>query len=72
MEELLTEDGKQKQFERVAFLFFQSKKEILMGIKQAQAYLNNLSIQGQTKTGQTQHLKTQVIDHDKKIWKNFF
>lgn len=39
-----------------------------MGVKQtqAQAYLNNLSIQGQT-----QQLKTQVIDHDKKIQKNF-
>lgn len=39
-----------------------------MGIKQtqAQAYLNNLSIQGQTKTGQTQQLKTQVIDQNKK------
>lgn len=44
-----------------------------MGVKQtqAQAYLNNLSIQGQTQKGQTQQLKTQVIDHDKKIQKNF-
>ncbi|MFK4910642.1 hypothetical protein C9I44_05570 [Lactococcus garvieae] len=39
-----------------------------MGVKQTQAqtYLNNLSIQGQTKKGQTQQLKTQVIDQNKK------
>lgn len=39
-----------------------------MGVKQtqAQAYLNNLSIQAQTKKGQTQQLKTQVIDQNKK------
>lgn len=45
-----------------------------MGVKQtqAQAYLNNLSIQGQTKKGQTQQLKTQVIDQIKKIRKSFF
>lgn len=44
-----------------------------MGVKQtqAQAYLNNLSIQGQTKTGQTQQLKTQVIDHNKKSLEEF-
>lgn len=40
--------------------------------KQAQAYLNNLSFQGQTQTGQTQQLETQVIDQNKKIRKNFF
>ena len=39
-----------------------------MGVKQTQAqtYLNNLSIQGQTKKGQAQQLKTQVIDQNKK------
>lgn len=35
-----------------------------MGVKQtqAEAYLNNLSIQGQTSTGQTRTLKTQVME----------
>lgn len=44
-----------------------------MGVKQtqAQAYLNNLSIQGQTQKGQTQQLKTQVIVHDKKNSEEF-
>ncbi len=44
-----------------------------MGVKQtqAQAYLNNLSIQGQTKKGQTQQLKTQVIDQNKKNSEEF-
>ena len=44
-----------------------------MGVKQtqAQAYLNNLSIQGQTKTGQTQQLKIQIIDHNKKNSEEF-
>lgn len=44
-----------------------------MGVKQtqAQAYLNNLSIQGQTPTGQAQKLKTQVIDQNKKNSEEF-
>jgi uncharacterized protein YegL len=44
-----------------------------MGVKQtqAQAYLNNLSIQGQTKKGQTQQLKMQVIDQNKKNSEEF-
>ncbi|MDT2620890.1 hypothetical protein P7D33_08635 [Lactococcus petauri] len=44
-----------------------------MGVKQtqAQAYLNNLSIQGQTQKGQTQQLKTQVIDQNKKNSEDF-
>lgn len=39
-----------------------------MGVKQtqAQAYLNNFSIQGKTPTGQAQKLKKQVIDQIKK------
>lgn len=44
-----------------------------MGVKQtqAQAYLNNLSIQGKTPTGQAQKLKTQVIDQNKKNSEEF-
>lgn len=44
-----------------------------MGVEQtqAQAYLNNLSIQGQTQTGQTQQLKIQVIDPNKKNSEEF-
>lgn len=44
-----------------------------MGVKQtqAQAYINNLSIQGQTKKGQSQQLKTQVIDQNKKKSEEF-
>ncbi|MFK4796622.1 hypothetical protein [Lactococcus petauri] len=44
-----------------------------MGVKQtqAQAYLNNLGIQGQTQKGQTQQLKTQIIDHNKKNSEEF-
>ncbi|MDG6112236.1 MULTISPECIES: hypothetical protein [Lactococcus] len=44
-----------------------------MGVKQTQAqtYLNNLSIQGQTKKGKTQELKTQVIDQNKKNLSEF-
>lgn len=38
---------------------------------QAQVYLNNLSIQGKTQTGQTQHLKAQVIDRGKKNSEEF-
>lgn len=39
--------------------------------KQAQAYLNNLSFQGKTQTGQTQQLETQVIDQNKKNSEEF-
>ncbi|WP_285007240.1 hypothetical protein [Lactococcus garvieae] len=44
-----------------------------MGVKQtqAQAYLNNLSIQGKTPSGQAQKLKTQVIDQNKKNSEEF-
>ncbi|MEQ7309506.1 hypothetical protein ABQD49_04170 [Lactococcus petauri] len=44
-----------------------------MGVKQtqAQAYLNNFSIQGKTPTGQAQKLKTQVIDQNKKNSEEF-
>ncbi|WP_285046989.1 hypothetical protein [Lactococcus petauri] len=44
-----------------------------MGVKQtqAQAYLNNLGIQGQTQKGQTQQLKIQIIDHNKKNSEEF-
>lgn len=40
-----------------------------MGVKQtqAQAYLNNLSIQGITPTGQTRTLKTQALEQKNKV-----
>lgn len=40
-----------------------------MGLKQtqAQAYLNNLSIQGITPTGQTRNLKTQALEQKNKV-----
>lgn len=74
MKELLTEDGNYEAIRKGCFFYFKKqKKEILMGVEQtqAQAYLNNLSIQGQTQTGQTQQLKIQVIDPNKKNSEEF-